>query len=208
MKVLIIEDDPTLSQNIKDALLEEEIFSDTVFDGVLAERLLKNQLYDAVILDVNLPGKTGYEICKSFREFNTNTPVIMLTAFSELDDKIEGFKAKKHIENLSEISLEDAFGSENVKDSEENQIKIEKKQSKYSWIPNPISGIKSIANAFKDVDLSQVEVYKIAEFELEGTYITKIEDLDFSSDGSGAKEFSIELECEKIKSNYKREQLA
>nr|WP_317631044.1 response regulator transcription factor [uncultured Flavobacterium sp.] len=93
MKVLIIEDDPTLSQNIKDALLEEEIFSDTVFDGVLAERLLKNQLYDAVILDVNLPGKTGYEICKSFREFNTNTPVIMLTAFSELDDKIEGFNA-------------------------------------------------------------------------------------------------------------------
>ena len=37
---------------------------------------------------------------------------------------------KKHIENLSEISLEDAFGSENVKDSEENQIKIEKKGSK------------------------------------------------------------------------------
>lgn len=46
------------------------------------------------------------------------------------DDKIEGFKAKKHIENLSEISMEDAFGSENVKDSEENQIKIEKKAFK------------------------------------------------------------------------------
>ena len=46
------------------------------------------------------------------------------------DDKIEGFKAKKHIENLADISLEDAFGTENVKDSEENQIKIEKKAFK------------------------------------------------------------------------------
>lgn len=49
------------------------------------------------------------------------------------DDKIEGFKAKKHIENLSEISMEDAFGSENIKDLEENQIKIEKKVFKTEY---------------------------------------------------------------------------
>lgn len=59
---------------------------------------------------------------------NAETSNYQIEAYS--DDKIEGFKAKKHIENLSEISLEDAFGSENVKDSEENQIKIEKKGSK------------------------------------------------------------------------------
>lgn len=65
---------------------------------------------------------------------NAETSNYQIEAYS--DDKIEGFKAKKHIENLSELSLEDAFGSENVKDSEENKIKIEKKGSKTVYSQN------------------------------------------------------------------------
>ena len=65
---------------------------------------------------------------------NAETSNYQIEAYS--DDKVEGFKAKKHIENLSELSLEDAFGSENVKDSEENQIKIEKKGSKTVYSQN------------------------------------------------------------------------
>lgn len=61
------------------------------------------------------------------------------------DDKIEGFKAKKHIENLADISLEDAFGSENVKDSEENQIKIEKK------------GLKTVYSQNANIDLTSMD---------------------------------------------------
>lgn len=60
------------------------------------------------------------------------------------DDKIEGFKAKKHVENLSEISLSEAFGEENVKVSEGNEIKIEKKGSKTVYSQNAefdLSGI-------------------------------------------------------------------
>lgn len=52
------------------------------------------------------------------------------------DDKVEGFKAKKHVENLSDISLEEAFGSEYVTDSEENQFKVEKKGSKTFYSQN------------------------------------------------------------------------
>lgn len=65
---------------------------------------------------------------------NAETSNYQIEAYS--DDKVEGFKAKKHIENLSELSLEDAFGSENVKDSEENQIKIEKKGPKTVYSQN------------------------------------------------------------------------
>ena len=91
MNILIIEDDATLNKNIKEALQAENLNAESVFDGLLAERMLKKKHYDCVIMDVNLPGKTGFDICRDFRTFNITTPVLMLTAFSELDDKVQGF---------------------------------------------------------------------------------------------------------------------
>lgn len=91
--ILLIEDDPTLSRNIKEALTEEEMQVEPVFDGLLAEKLLKKEFYDCVILDINLPGKNGYDVCRDFRIYNKTTPVLMLTAFSELEDKIQGFNS-------------------------------------------------------------------------------------------------------------------
>ena len=91
MKVLIIEDDPTLNKNIREALAAENIISESVFDGLLAEKFLHRSFYDCVIMDINLPGKTGFNLCRDFRNFNTETPVLMLTAFSELEDKVKGF---------------------------------------------------------------------------------------------------------------------
>lgn len=91
MKVLIIEDDPDLNSNIKEALISESYSVETAFDGQIGLKLLKKNTYDCVILDINLPLINGLEICKQFRDFNTQTPVIMLTAFGELEDKIEGY---------------------------------------------------------------------------------------------------------------------
>ncbi|HRN94442.1 MAG: response regulator transcription factor [Chitinophagales bacterium] len=91
MNVLIIEDDTTLNQNISEALQAEGIIVTSIYDGLLAERTLKRNTFDCVVMDINLPGKNGFDLCSDFRQFNTNTPVIMLTAFGELDDKIQGF---------------------------------------------------------------------------------------------------------------------
>jgi DNA-binding response OmpR family regulator len=91
MKILIIEDDPTLKKNINEALIAEGYIAESVFDGLLAERLLKKEKYDCIIMDINLPGKNGFDICKDFRQHNQNTPVIMLTAFGELEDKVQGY---------------------------------------------------------------------------------------------------------------------
>lgn len=91
MKILVIEDDPTLNQNISEALEAEKMIVERVFDGSLAERMLKKDVFDCVIMDINLPGKTGFDVCREFRTFNTITPVIMLTAFNELEDKVKGF---------------------------------------------------------------------------------------------------------------------
>lgn len=92
MKILLIEDEPTLNQNIRLALAAEEMQVDHAFDGSLAERFFKNK-YDCVIMDINLPGKNGYELCRDFRLLHPQTPVILLTAFGELEDKIKGFEA-------------------------------------------------------------------------------------------------------------------
>jgi two-component system, OmpR family, response regulator len=91
MKVLLIEDDHTLSQNITEALKGESLHVEVLYDGLLAERVLKKNTFDCVIMDINLPGKNGFDLCRDFRHFNTKTPVIMLTAFGELEDKVQGF---------------------------------------------------------------------------------------------------------------------
>ncbi len=90
-KILIVEDDPVLNSNIKIALEGEEMQVSTVYDGLMAGKALKKDTFDCVILDVNLPHKNGYDICKEFRMYNHTTPVLMLTAFDEIDDKIQGY---------------------------------------------------------------------------------------------------------------------
>jgi two-component system, OmpR family, response regulator len=91
MKVLIIEDDPTLSKNISEALTAESHNTECVYEGLLADRMLKKNNFDCIVMDINLPGKNGFDLCKDFRLHNTSTPVIMLTAFGELEDKVQGF---------------------------------------------------------------------------------------------------------------------
>lgn len=91
MKILIIEDDAILAQNINEALTSEGFVTENVYDGTLAQKLLFKETYDCVIMDVNLPGATGFDLCKQFRSYNNHTPLILLTAFGELEDKIKGF---------------------------------------------------------------------------------------------------------------------
>lgn len=91
MKILIIEDDAILAQNINEALTSEGFVTENVYDGALAQKLLVKEPYDCIIMDVNLPGATGFDLCKQFRSYNTHTPVILLTAFGELEDKIKGY---------------------------------------------------------------------------------------------------------------------
>jgi two-component system OmpR family response regulator len=91
MRILVIEDDPILNRNIQEALTAENYVVESVFDGLLAERLMKKEVFQCIIMDVNLPGKTGFDLCREFRLYNKETPVIMLTAFDELEDKVKGF---------------------------------------------------------------------------------------------------------------------
>lgn len=91
-KILIIEDDPELNRNVKDPLTAENMEVEAVYDGLLAERLLKKTEFDCILLDVNLPGKNGFDLAKDFRSHNIHTPILMISAFSELEDKVQGYE--------------------------------------------------------------------------------------------------------------------
>src|SRR5690606_38659862 len=91
MRILVIEDETTLNKNICEALEAENFVVESTFDGFLAERFLKRESFDCVVMDINLPKKNSYDLCKEFREYNRQTPVLMLTPFDELEDKIKRF---------------------------------------------------------------------------------------------------------------------
>lgn len=92
-KVLLVEDDPALNNNIREALQAEGFDVVSVYDGGLAERMIQKQTFDMLILDINLPGKNGFDLCQYFRTVDQHTPVLMLTAFDELDDKVKGYES-------------------------------------------------------------------------------------------------------------------
>lgn len=93
MKVLIIEDERILAQSLK-ALLEGKGFSvETVYDGVSGAEYAETGVFDLLILDVMIPGLDGYEVTRQVRMKRCTTPILMLTAKSELEDRIEGLNA-------------------------------------------------------------------------------------------------------------------
>ena len=91
MKILLLEDDFKLSSEIKVFLQEKHFDCDAVYDGNLFLRQFSNAVYDLFILDINVPGVNGLEVCSLVRQSDKATPIIMLTAFGQIEDKVEAF---------------------------------------------------------------------------------------------------------------------
>jgi DNA-binding response OmpR family regulator len=91
MNILLLEDDFKLSSEIKVFLNEKNFGCDAVFDGNLFLKQFKTAVYDLFILDINVPGVNGLEVCKIIRDADKSTPIIMLTAFGQIEDKVEAF---------------------------------------------------------------------------------------------------------------------
>ncbi|MEO5683629.1 MAG: response regulator transcription factor [Chitinophagaceae bacterium] len=92
-KVLIIEDEQKIADTLKLGLSEHGYYAETAYDGKVGLQLFVSNPFDLVILDINLPGMNGYDVCKAIRLHNSAVPVIMLTSMSTLNDKIEGYDA-------------------------------------------------------------------------------------------------------------------
>jgi len=94
MRILIVEDQPEILQNIADYLELKGYLVDCAYDGLGGLHLALTQPFDLIILDLMLPGMDGITLCQRLRqEARLQTPVIMLTARDSVDDKLAGFQA-------------------------------------------------------------------------------------------------------------------
>lgn len=91
MKILVIEDSVRLADTIAEALQNENYVVDTANDGQLGYEHASTGIYDMVILDLMLPKMNGYEVLSALRRDGQNVPVLILSAKTEIDDKIQGF---------------------------------------------------------------------------------------------------------------------
>ena len=90
MRLLLVEDEKRMAQALCEILRLEKYDVDHYDNGNDALSAIENDIYDIIILDVMLPGMNGYDIAKNTRQKGINTPILMLTAKAELDDKVMG----------------------------------------------------------------------------------------------------------------------
>ncbi len=93
MKLLIVEDEHKIAHSLKKGL-EQEMFSvDIAYDGIEGFDLTSSEQYDVIILDLMLPGINGIEICKKLRSEKNHTPILILTAKGQIEDKVNGLNS-------------------------------------------------------------------------------------------------------------------
>ena len=89
--IILLEDDYTLSKEVGEFLTKHGFHCDHIFDGLMVKKQLKLRDYDLAILDINVPGVNGLQVCKDLREQDSKIPILMLTAFGEVEDKVTAF---------------------------------------------------------------------------------------------------------------------
>ena len=93
MNILVVEDERNLADAIVKILENEGYNAEATYDGKAGLTCAKSGLYDAIVLDVMLPGMSGYDVVNQMRHADVSTPVLMLTAKTSTEDKVAGLDA-------------------------------------------------------------------------------------------------------------------
>jgi DNA-binding response OmpR family regulator len=93
MKILVVEDEHKIANSIKKGLEQESFTVDVAYDGNVGYDYASSACYDLIILDLMMPGLNGLEICKKLRSEKNNTPILILTAKDQLQDKVNGLNS-------------------------------------------------------------------------------------------------------------------
>lgn len=91
-RILVVEDEPGIALGLEDDLRLEGYAVEVSGDGVNAARLAREKPFDLILLDVMLPGKDGYEVCRELRRAGLKTPILMLTAKARESEKVMGLE--------------------------------------------------------------------------------------------------------------------
>jgi DNA-binding response OmpR family regulator len=160
MKILLVEDDPKISSFVKIGLESNSCLVDAAFDSEIGESLALTRKYDVIILDVVIPGISGFDLCKKIRSSCNQTPVIMLTSLDSVEDKLKGFDCGADDYLVKPFSFQELFA----------RIKALMRRNK-EIVVNPVLKIldlemdsitKKVKRNDKDISLTATE-YKILE---------------------------------------------
>lgn len=165
MKILLVEDDQKISSFVKIGLESHDCLVDIAFESSIGERLALSRKYDVMILDVVIPGISGFELCKKIRNKNILTPIIMLTSLDSEDDKLTGFDCGADDYLTKPFSFKELMA----------RVMALNRRNRESII-NPVLKIddlevdsiaRTVKRAGKDINLTATE-YKILELLLNG----------------------------------------
>jgi DNA-binding response OmpR family regulator len=90
MRILVVEDEHRIASFLKRGLEQERYGVDVCYDGIEAAAKACDSTYDVILLDVLLPGKDGFAVCRELREAGVRTPILMLTARDAVSDRVRG----------------------------------------------------------------------------------------------------------------------
>lgn len=92
-RILLVEDEAGLRRTLKDLLVSSGYVVETSGDGVEAQGRAEAEAFDLIVLDVMLPSRSGFDVARNLRKGGVQTPILMLTARTELNNKVQGFKS-------------------------------------------------------------------------------------------------------------------
>ena len=164
MKLLLVEDDPKISAFVKIGLESNDFIVDLAYNSQEAEKLAFSKKYDIMILDIVIPGVSGFELCKIFRNNNITSPIILLTSLDSVEDKLEGFDCGADDYLVKPFSFQELMA----------RIKALIRRSKAATVKPALriadlevdSIKKKVRRAGKEISLTAIE-YKIIELLIE-----------------------------------------
>ena len=144
IKILLIEDEKKIADTLSKGLREMNYHVDTAYDGKIGMRIFDSGDFNLIITDINLPGINGYDLCKDIRSRNQHIPIIMLTALSTTDDKIEGFDSGADDYLVKPFAFKELLA----------RIRVLLKRTMYQQLPT--GNILTVADLELDVDSKEV----------------------------------------------------
>jgi DNA-binding response OmpR family regulator len=91
-RILVVEDEPGIALGLEDDLRTEGYEVEVACDGIVASRRARETAFDLILLDIMLPGRDGFEVCRDIRRVGVRTPILMLTAKSQEAEKVMAFE--------------------------------------------------------------------------------------------------------------------
>ena len=125
--ILVVEDDPRLSRSLCEQLQEAGFATIAVFDGAMALRAIHDRPFHLVILDLSVPGMDGFALCSAIRLRDRNTPVIILTAFGDIDSKLKAFRLGADDYLVKPVHFQELLAKVNIflKRAESHPLEVE-----------------------------------------------------------------------------------